>query len=238
MFCHLQGASKMKMKNANKKRTVTARRLIFWEFLKASIADLISLLFSSLQNSEGSGDSDRGDSCADNPPPPPNFYHFGRPKSLSASLLHFWDFWQKICRNKNRCNGQREENQSKKYRKKTFISPAMTRQQFFTKICQLWQKSAVFLPLLRLGWYAMSKHIFLMSCLNRFRSTFSKNTIFMPLYGHILQVNFFDLKNSINRQINSDLEPLKYFGINIFGSYHPLIYWNISEKKIKQEGHH
>ncbi len=31
----------------------------------------------------------------------------------------------------------------------------------------------------------------------------------MPLYGIILQVNFFDLKNSINRQINSDLEPLE-----------------------------
>jgi hypothetical protein len=35
------------------------------EFLKASIADLITLLFSSLQNSEGGGDSDSCDSCAD-----------------------------------------------------------------------------------------------------------------------------------------------------------------------------
>ncbi len=34
-------------------------------FLKASIADLITLLFSSLQNSEGGGDSDSGDSFAD-----------------------------------------------------------------------------------------------------------------------------------------------------------------------------
>ena len=41
----------------------TARRLIFLEFLKASIADLITLFFSSLQNSEGGGDS--GDSFAD-----------------------------------------------------------------------------------------------------------------------------------------------------------------------------
>jgi hypothetical protein len=41
----------------------TARRLIFLEFSKASIADLITLLFSSLQNSEGGGDS--GDSFAD-----------------------------------------------------------------------------------------------------------------------------------------------------------------------------
>jgi hypothetical protein len=40
----------------------TARRLIFFEFLKASIADLITLFFSSLQNSEGGGDSDSSDS--------------------------------------------------------------------------------------------------------------------------------------------------------------------------------
>jgi hypothetical protein len=35
------------------------------EFLKASIADLITLLFSSLQISEGGGDSNSGDSFAD-----------------------------------------------------------------------------------------------------------------------------------------------------------------------------
>ncbi len=34
-------------------------------FLKASIADLVTLLVSSLQNSEGVGDDDSGDSCAD-----------------------------------------------------------------------------------------------------------------------------------------------------------------------------
>jgi hypothetical protein len=38
------------------------------ELLKASIADLITLLFLSLQNSEGGGDGDGGDSCADNLP--------------------------------------------------------------------------------------------------------------------------------------------------------------------------
>jgi hypothetical protein len=35
------------------------------EFLKASIADLITLLFSSLQNSIGGGDGNSGDSSAD-----------------------------------------------------------------------------------------------------------------------------------------------------------------------------
>ncbi len=43
----------------------TARRLIFLEFLKASIANLITLLFSSLQNSEGCGAGNSGDSFAD-----------------------------------------------------------------------------------------------------------------------------------------------------------------------------
>jgi hypothetical protein len=39
----------------------------------------------------------------------------------------------------------------------------------------------------------------------------------MPLYGDILWANFFDLKNSRNRQIDGDLETLKSFGIISFG---------------------
>ncbi len=42
-----------------------ARRQFFLEFLKAPIADLITLLFSSLQKGGGNGDSDV--SCADPP---------------------------------------------------------------------------------------------------------------------------------------------------------------------------
>jgi hypothetical protein len=61
----VRGASKIKLKNVNKKRMATARRLIFLEFLKASIADLITPFFSSSQNSEGGGNSDSGDSFAD-----------------------------------------------------------------------------------------------------------------------------------------------------------------------------
>ncbi len=64
-YVELRGASKIKLKNLNKKRMATARRLIFLEFLKASIADLITPFFSSLQNSEGGGDSDSADSFAD-----------------------------------------------------------------------------------------------------------------------------------------------------------------------------
>jgi hypothetical protein len=37
----------------------------------------------------------------------------------------------------------------------------------------------------------------------------------MPFYGDNFRANFFDLKNSINRQNNGDLEPLKGFGINL-----------------------
>jgi hypothetical protein len=58
----------------------TARRLFFWNF---SIADLITLFFSSLQNSEGGGGSDSGDSFAD----PCQFLPFPKTKiQLSASL--------------------------------------------------------------------------------------------------------------------------------------------------------
>ena len=56
-----------------------------------------------------------------------------------------------------------------------------------------------------------------MSCLNRFRSIFQKIPFILPLYGNILQANFFDLKNSKNRQINGKLEPLKGFEINFLG---------------------
>ncbi len=64
----------------------TARRLIFF-FRKASIADLVTLLFTSLQNSEGGGggcgDSNSGNSCAD---PSCQFYHF-RILTLSPMAL-------------------------------------------------------------------------------------------------------------------------------------------------------
>ncbi len=80
---HVQGASKIRAKNANKKSTVIARRLIFFEFFKTSIADLITLLFSSLQNSEGGGDGNSGDSCAD----PPQFLPQNLTSSLSPPLL-------------------------------------------------------------------------------------------------------------------------------------------------------
>jgi hypothetical protein len=49
-----------------------------------------------------------------------------------------------------------------------------------------------------------------------------------PFYGDILRANFFDLKNSKNRQNNGNLEPLKDFGTNFFRSNCPLIYLNLS----------
>jgi hypothetical protein len=54
------------LKKVNKKRTVTVRRVfIFLEYLKESIADLFTMFSSSVQNSEGGGDGDGGDSFAD-----------------------------------------------------------------------------------------------------------------------------------------------------------------------------
>jgi hypothetical protein len=54
------------LKKVNKKRTFRVRRvIIFFEYLKASIADLITLLFSSVQNSEGGGNGESSDSFAD-----------------------------------------------------------------------------------------------------------------------------------------------------------------------------
>jgi hypothetical protein len=53
------------------------------EFLKASIAYLVTLLFSSLQNSEGSGNGDSGDSFADHC----QFLPFLKTFSSSPSLL-------------------------------------------------------------------------------------------------------------------------------------------------------
>jgi hypothetical protein len=52
------------------------------DVFKASIADLITLFFSSLQNSEGGGDSDSGDSFAD----PCQFLPFPKTKNLTFSL--------------------------------------------------------------------------------------------------------------------------------------------------------
>jgi hypothetical protein len=54
-----------------------------------------------------------------------------------------------------------------------------------------------------------------MSCLNRFRSIFKKYNFYATLWQYFAD-KFFDLKNSINRQINGDLEPLKGFGINFW----------------------
>jgi hypothetical protein len=59
---YVRFAYKIKLKNANKKRSVTVRREIFLNFLKTSIADLITQLSSSLQKSEGGGDGDSGNS--------------------------------------------------------------------------------------------------------------------------------------------------------------------------------
>ncbi len=81
----------------------------------------------------------------------------------------------------------------------------------------------------------MSKYIFLMSCLNRFRSIFQKIPFILPLYGNILQANFFDLKNSKNCQINGKLEPLKGFE-SIFLGHITLWYISTYPRKCLNKG--
>jgi hypothetical protein len=61
--------------------------VIFLEILKESIADLITLLFSTLQNSEGSDDGDSGDSCADSPQFFTNFLSPSLLRLLAKNLL-------------------------------------------------------------------------------------------------------------------------------------------------------
>jgi hypothetical protein len=104
----------------------TARRLIFLEFLKASIADLITLFFSSLQNSEGGGDSDSGDSFAD----PCQFLPFSKTKiQLSASLRPLAKNLQK----QKLLLGSMWRKSKQKIFKKALKSAAVKRQWFFTK---------------------------------------------------------------------------------------------------------
>jgi hypothetical protein len=52
----------------------------------------------------------------------------------------------------------------------------------------------------------------------------------MPLYGDILWANFLDLKNSINRQINGNLDLSKVLESIFLGLILPsgMIYLNIS----------
>jgi hypothetical protein len=77
------------------------------EFLKASIADLITLFFSSLQNSEGGGNS------AIVLLTPANFYHFQRPKFNFHPLSFTF------------------ETSKQKNRKNAFKSPAVKLQTIF-----------------------------------------------------------------------------------------------------------
>ncbi len=56
------GVTYIKLKKVNKKRTVSN---YFFEYIKVSIADLFTLLSSSVQNSEGGGNGDGSHSFAD-----------------------------------------------------------------------------------------------------------------------------------------------------------------------------
>jgi hypothetical protein len=70
---------------------------LFLEFLKASIADLITLLFSSLQNSEAVATA----TVAIVEETPANFYHFRRPKfNFQPLSFTFEAFGKKLAETK------------------------------------------------------------------------------------------------------------------------------------------
>jgi hypothetical protein len=98
----------------NKKIMATARRLIFFvEFLKASIADLIRLLFSSLrvQNSEGCSDGDSGASFAD----PCQFLSFLKTKfNFQPLSFTFETFGKKLAETKIVARVNRKKIKAKK----------------------------------------------------------------------------------------------------------------------------
>jgi hypothetical protein len=104
-----------------KKRMVTAKRVIFLEFLKASIADLITPFLSLLQNSEGIGDGDSGERCADPTPPP-----------FTISEGQTLTFSKKLAKTKIVVRVIVKKIKAKKF-KNAFKSPAMKRQQVLPK---------------------------------------------------------------------------------------------------------
>ncbi len=125
----IQGASENKLKNSNKKRTVIARRVNFWEFIRHLFLIWIHCCFHYYKTLKAVATATAGIVVLTPPifPKAKNITY-----SLSPSLLRLL---AKTYKNKNHCKGQFKENWSKK-KKKAVKSPAMKQQWFFTKICQ------------------------------------------------------------------------------------------------------
>ncbi len=143
------GASKIKLKNANKKRTVIVRRVIF------GISQGYTVVF---------------------------------------IITELWRRWRrqqlwKVC-----WPSMWRKSKQKNWKKAFYLLRWRGEgDNFFPKFAN---KGESWRSLMRHARYAITKYIFLMSYLNRFRSIFQKNTIFMPLYGNIFWANFVYLKNS------------------------------------------
>ncbi len=93
----LRGASKIKVKNVNKKRMATARRLIFfWNFSRHPLLIWLHCFFHDCKTLKAVGTATAAIVLLT----PANFYYFRRPKFNFQPL---WDLWLKTCRNKNCC---------------------------------------------------------------------------------------------------------------------------------------
>jgi hypothetical protein len=170
---------------------------------------------------------------------PANFYHFRRPKfNFQPLSFAFETFGKKLAVTKIVARINVKKIKAKKLEKRLLNCLRWSGNDFLPKFVDNGKSWGFFgrcWGFAEMLWVKISSECPAWIGLGTF---FQKNTIFMPFYGDIFRVNFFDLKNSINRQNNGDLEPLKGFGINFFWSNHPRIYLNLSWKMIKQGGDH
>ncbi len=127
-----RGASKIKLKNVNKKRMATARRQIFCNFSRHPLLIWLHCCFHYYKTLKAVARA----TAAIVVLTPANFYHFRRPKfnfSLSPSLLR--PMAKNLQKHKSLL-GSVWRKSKQKIEKKAFKSPAMKWQQFVTKIFQ------------------------------------------------------------------------------------------------------
>jgi len=125
---------------------------------------------------------------------PANFYHFRRPKlNFQPLSFTFETFGKKLAETKIVARVNEKKIKAKKLKKRLLNHLRRSSNDFLPKLVNNGESLRFFWPLLRLCWNAMSKkHIFLMSCLNRFRSIFLKKYNFL-CYSTLWQYLLFSI---------------------------------------------
>ncbi len=127
----VRGASKIKLKNVNKKRMATARRLIFLELSRHPLLIGLHCCFHHYKTLKAVAMATATIVLLT----PASFYNFGRPKfNFQPLSFTFETFGKKLAETKivARVNGKKIK--AKNFLKKAFKSPAMKGQRLFTKI--------------------------------------------------------------------------------------------------------